>query len=238
MSLRSRRARSNGSERDRSRYRTDVALSDSGLRVKTAFRVVVALTTAFATFVALATAAVLMLGPRYNLQTPDADAIVILSGNFVAPGLFVGETRERVEAGLALSLAGRAPVVAVTGGAVTANKMAEELVTGGVAEDRILIENAATSTLQNAAFTRDLLAEASSVIVVTHRYHLPRAIASFRWAGFPEVHGHPADKTDRTDLRRALREGVKLPLNLIRAAGFSVLERLGIPRQRLFVLLA
>ena len=201
------------------------------------FRVTAALLAAFVIFVGLATAAVFMMGARYALDTPQTDAIVILSGNFVARGLFVGETRERTEAGLALALAGRAPVVAVTGGDVTAGKMADELVTGGVPSDAILIEPAATSTLQNALYTRELLPGVRSVTVVTHRYHLPRAVASFQWAGFPVVYGHPADKSGRTDLRRAFSEGVKLPLNAARAAAFSMLETAGVPRARIAGLL-
>ena len=200
-------------------------------------RILAALALTLAIFIGLATAAVFAIGARYALDTPQTDAIVILSGNFVARGLFVGETRERTEAGLALALAGRAPVVAVTGGDVTAEKMAAELVTGGWREDAIVIERDATSTLQNALFTRALLPQARSVTVVTHRYHLPRAVASFRWAGFPEVHGHPADKSGRTDLRRAFSEGVKLPLNLARAAAFSVMETAGVPRARIAGLL-
>jgi uncharacterized SAM-binding protein YcdF (DUF218 family) len=198
----------------------------------------VALSAAFAAFVAMSVAAVFVTGERYALDAPRSDAIVILSGNYVARGLFVGETRERTEAGLALALAGRAPIVAVTGGDVTAEKMAEELVTGGVPSEAVVIEREATSTLQNALYTRALLPRVQSVIVVTHRYHLPRAVASFRWAGFPEVHAHPADRTGRTDLRRAFSEGIKLPLNMARAAAFSALSFAGVPEARIAGLLA
>lgn len=168
------------------------------------------------------TALTLVLAPRYDLNADPADAIVVLSGNFVARGLFVGETRERTEAGLALALAGRAPVVVVTGGDVTAEKMAQEVATGGVPDADILVERDATSTLQNALFTRRILPPDASVIVVTHRYHLPRAVASFKWAGFTRVEGHPADAQDRTDLKRSLSEGLKWPVNIARALAVSV----------------
>lgn len=179
------------------------------------------------------TAFTLVQASRYDLNTGPADAIVILSGNYVARGLFVGETRERTEAGLALALAGRAPLVVVTGGDVTAAKMADEIVTGGIPASHVLIERDATSTLQNALFTRRILPPDAAVIVVTHRYHLPRAVASFRWAGFREVEGHPADAQGRTDFRRSFSEGLKWPVNIARAIVVTLARALGAADARL-----
>lgn len=68
------------------------------------------------------------------------------------------------------------------------------LVALGVAPERLVLENRSRNTLENAAFSRDLLAPApgQTWLLVTSAFHMPRSMALFRQAGF-DVLAWPAD---------------------------------------------
>lgn len=59
----------------------------------------------------------------------------------------------------------------------------------GVAENRIVLESKSRTTIENAAFTRELVSpqESDRWILVTSAYHMPRSIGVFRQAGFNVV---------------------------------------------------
>ena len=59
----------------------------------------------------------------------------------------------------------------------------------GIDEDRLVLEPRARNTEENAQFTRELVAPApgETWLLVTSAYHMPRAAALFRKAGFPVV---------------------------------------------------
>jgi uncharacterized SAM-binding protein YcdF (DUF218 family) len=64
----------------------------------------------------------------------------------------------------------------------------------GIAHDRIVAEEQSRDTIENAVFSR-LLADpkpGERWLLVTSAYHMPRAIAAFRAAGFP-VEAYPVD---------------------------------------------
>ena len=69
--------------------------------------------------------------------------------------------------------------------------------------------------------------------LVTHRYHLPRANASFRWAGFENVINVAADPDGRfrRSARALLWESVKWPMNVLRAAAASAAMAGDVPRE-------
>ncbi len=158
---------------------------------------------------------------------PQAAAIVVLSGPTIDGPELQGETRERTDRGVALWQAGVAPKVVMTGGSpdparpAMAVNMAAVARAAGVANDAVLTESAAHSTLQNAWFTADLagIDPSEPIIVVTHRYHLPRAWASFRWAGFKDVTLVAPDDGPMEITAEFLAEGFKWPLNVARAVG-------------------
>lgn len=64
----------------------------------------------------------------------------------------------------------------------------------GIASSRVLLEYRSRTTGENAIFTRDLVKPAAGEtwLLVTSAYHMPRAIAVFRRAGFP-VEAYPVD---------------------------------------------
>lgn len=158
---------------------------------------------------------------------PEAAAIVVLSGPTITGTELLGETRERTDRGIALWKAGVAPVLVMTGGSPNPEKpamavnMAAVARASGVGSDAILTEPRAHSTLQNAWFTAELagIDPSEPIVVVTHRYHLPRAWASFRWAGFKDVTLMAPDSGPMEITTAFLAEGIKWPLNIARAVG-------------------
>jgi uncharacterized SAM-binding protein YcdF (DUF218 family) len=170
---------------------------------------------------------------------PPAAAIVVLSGPGADSPLPGGETLERVRRGVELWKQDAAPIIVMSGSGATMDEtgypdsagMAELARRLGIPAHAIVEEQRSYSTLQNAWFTAALpeIDPAAPVIVVTHRYHLPRAWASFRWAGFTdltlvaaEVHSGPVGMG-------TLWEAVRWPFNLARAAGASLALAAGIP---------
>jgi uncharacterized SAM-binding protein YcdF (DUF218 family) len=165
-----------------------------------------------------------------------AQAIVVLGGNEPENGELTGETAKRLTRGMALYDDGIAPLLVATGGGPVpaAPVMAAKAVATGASADSLLIEDQAQSTLQNALFTSDFeaLDKTQPIILVTHRYHLPRAWASFRWAGFQNVQGIAADPEDGFSLSLAIvMESIKWPVNVVRAAAASVAIAGDVPRE-------
>ena len=66
--------------------------------------------------------------------------------------------------------------------------------TFGIARDRILLEDRARNTIENATFSQQLVRPKPGErwLLVTSAYHLPRAVGAFRKAGFP-VEPYPVD---------------------------------------------
>ncbi len=153
---------------------------------------------------------------------PRAAAIVVLSGPGAdVPGL-EGDTRDRVNRGLELWFAGAAPLIVMSGDGDGSNPpghiphaehMAAYARAQGIPGEAILMERNSGSTLHNAWFTGRLpeIDPAAPVIVVTQRYHLPRAWASFRWAGFSDITLAAPDSGGIELSAGLLWEGVKWP---------------------------
>ncbi len=161
-------------------------------------------------------------------QRPNVAAIVAISGPWA-------ETIARMERANALYAEGAAPTMIVSGGTNAADDMFRMALAANIPEDVILKETRSRSTLQNALYIRDdnLLALDAPFLLVTHRYHLPRAAASFRWAGYTNFSLVAADSAD-APLRGKMfwLEGVKWPLNILRAAFGSTMMALDIPQDR------
>jgi len=122
-----------------------------------------------------------VIGAGFFLSPQDplekADVIVVISG---------GETRQRVEEAVSLFKAGWAPLLIMSGaardeGLSNAATMKQIAIGLGVAKDKILIEEAATSTLDNAKFVRDIIEKNkfTKIILVTSPYHQRRASLAF-----------------------------------------------------------
>lgn len=172
---------------------------------------------------------------------PMAEAIVVLSGSLNPDGGYGGATAARVERAVDLWRMGLAPVVVMTGDAVpsggtpTADLMVAAALAAGMPSDAVLREPRAQSTLQNALYTRDLLGPAADgkLLIVTHRFHLPRSLASFRWAGMHDLVAVAADPGTPVAGRALLREGLTWPFNLARMGAASLALAAGVPADAL-----
>jgi uncharacterized SAM-binding protein YcdF (DUF218 family) len=178
---------------------------------------------------------------------PDdrVDGIILLGGfedGWISSGrggLGLNEAAERVTEGLRLALRHPEAKVVFTGGvggllasrAEASGAVADFLVEGGVARDRLILESKSRNTYENAAFTRELVKPGAGErwYLVTSAYHMPRAIGLFRKAGF-DVIAYPVDyrTRGREDLMRLFE---RIPQGLMRT-DLAVNEWLGLVSYR------
>jgi uncharacterized SAM-binding protein YcdF (DUF218 family) len=131
---------------------------------------------------------------------PTADAIVVLGGNTAndRPNWFLPYEREtavrRFQIAAQLYLAGRAPRIVLSGGALSgdvseAQGMAHALRLSGIPESALILENFSRTTYENATLTEDELRDRhiGTVLLVTSALHMPRAMAAFRKQGVTAI---------------------------------------------------
>lgn len=132
---------------------------------------------------------------------PQADAIVVLGGGVTPPALG-GETpnlesgADRVWHGARLFLAGKAPLVLLSGGSDPAFNATSEaaamrqfMLAFGVPDKAMVLEGQSRSTSQNARFSAAMLADRGieRILLVTSALHMPRAVARFEDAGLTVI---------------------------------------------------
>ncbi len=115
-----------------------------------------------------------------------ADVIVVLGAALTEAGDATPTIRRRVAHGVALWNEGIAPRLLMAGGPTRhttpeSHVMRDLAVAAGVAADAVHVEDRSTRTLENAANTRDIMAERGwrHAVVVTDPTHLPRALNTF-----------------------------------------------------------
>ena len=115
------------------------------------------------------------LSPQDSLE--KSDAIVAISG---------GETQQRVAEAVELFDQGWAPLLIMSGaakdeGISNAVAMKQIAINLGVPKAKILVEEAAATTLDNAKFVRDIIKDKkfTKIILVTSPYHQRRANLAF-----------------------------------------------------------
>jgi len=131
-------------------------------------------------------------------QVESADAVVVLGGIFgppVAEGMLpnVGETGERLEAGILLTQAGKAPWLVFTGGRlpwegrekVEGEDSRAAAIRRGVPAAQILVSREVANTDDEARAVAEMARQHSwrRVILVTTGWHMPRAARLFKRAG-------------------------------------------------------
>lgn len=151
-------------------------------------------------------------------SSESADAIVMLGARVLGNGTPSAALRARAQTAAALFLSGRAPLVLFTGGSNTGlpseARLARDIaVEQGVPAEGCVLEEASHSTADNVAFSAPLLKARGvrRVLIVSDGYHLLRASAHFREAGFITVTAkanHPMAFDDH--LYWTLREVVAL----------------------------
>lgn len=134
------------------------------------------------------------------------DALVVLGAAFRADGTASPALVRRARHAARLYHAGRAPAVLVTGGAnppgapeSEASAMFRILVRDGVPAERVLVEDRARNTAENARLSAGLLHARGwlRVGLVTDRPHVPRAALAFRREGMTVV-AAPVPDTPRS----------------------------------------
>jgi len=159
----------------------------------------------------VANLAIIPLEERFPQSAPPeaVDGIIILGG---AVDTIVTSTRgqtalttsgERIT--VAARLAARHPGARIvhTGGEglLLASGTSEAegalplLLSFGIAEDRLVMEDKSRNTWENAVLTRELLGPqpGQTWLLVTSAYHMPRAMGVFRAAGWDGVTAYPVD---------------------------------------------
>lgn len=148
-----------------------------------------------------------------DTKKPLADAIIVLGGStyFHAPeygGDTVGTpTLERLRFAARLQRKTGKPIL-VTGGKPLGNNSSEAEQMKQVLEQEFNVpvrwtENASHNTLENARLSRQMLKQGgvTRIYLVTHAWHMPRAVQAFRTAGFEVIPAPTAFTTRyRTDL--------------------------------------
>jgi uncharacterized SAM-binding protein YcdF (DUF218 family) len=148
----------------------------------------------------------------------EADAIVVLGCRGPAALL------RRLEIGIRLFDQGAAPLLVLSGGGSgpvpEAELMRRAAIADGVPPTALLIDSLSRDTFENARETARLLSARGlrSVLLVSDRVHLPRAVLLFRLAGL-RVAGRAAvpARSPRRAADAALREILALPWSLLRA---------------------
>ena len=122
---------------------------------------------------------------------PTADAIVVLGGGWmrdtedVLDNPSISDPHTRLGFGRLLYVAGRAPVMLLSGGDGEAKRMAARLVLQDVPQAHLLIESRSRDTHENALYSTQILhrAGAHRILLVTSTSHMGRAVASFTKQG-------------------------------------------------------
>ncbi|MFN3130269.1 MULTISPECIES: YdcF family protein [unclassified Roseibium] len=162
--------------------------------------------------------------PRQHPQAP-ADAIVLLGAAVWTGGRPSPTLLRRIKHAAELYQAGAAPVIIGCGGLgnhppAEAEVMKRELIVLGVPESAIRTETRSRNTLENAVFSARILRreKLENILIVSDRYHLPRAVLCFKTLGFSAAGSGPGRSVSKTPLNRwlyaCLRETAAYPLYL------------------------
>jgi len=115
-----------------------------------------------------------------------ADAVVVFAGGVGESGSAGGGAQERISKAVSLYHSGVAPRLIISSGFVFALREAEVMkaiaVANGVPADAILLEESATDTYENVAFTNRILTDHNwrRIALVSSPYHMRRALLTWR----------------------------------------------------------
>jgi uncharacterized SAM-binding protein YcdF (DUF218 family) len=129
---------------------------------------------------------------RVSAAPTAADAIVVFAGGVGESGRAGGGFQERVTRAIELYRAGHAPRMVFSSGFIFTMREAEVMkavaVANGVPAEAILLEESASNTHDNVAFTKRILDERGwrRVLLVSSPYHMRRALLTWRRLA-PEV---------------------------------------------------
>ena len=180
--------------------------------------VTVAWRSVLSTGLAVTIALIALVAAGMNVQAPEGlDYIIVLGARVEPDGSPSPALRRRLDAAKAYLEENPDTVAIVSGGYGTDEPMAEavcmqrELISAGIAPERILVEDQSSSTEENLAFSKALIDKPyPSVGVVTNNFHVYRALLYAKQAGFTNAHGVAAEYVGPTLLHYMVREVVCL----------------------------
>lgn len=160
--------------------------------------------------------------PPAAVDVPDA--VLVLGAATISPGVPGPALRRRVEYGVALFLDCGAGHIVFSGGVVgpppaEAQVMRDMAVALGVDGGRIVIEDEARNTFENAVYSGRIIREQNwrRVLLVTDSFHLPRAAFIFSRLGI-EVEPVGVPREPSLTWASRLRQHIGERLGLIRSA--------------------
>jgi uncharacterized SAM-binding protein YcdF (DUF218 family)/glycosyltransferase involved in cell wall biosynthesis len=125
--------------------------------------------------------------PLRIVEAPQpADAVVVFAGGVGESGRAGGGVQERISKAVSLYHEGVAPRLIISSGFVFTLREAESMkaiaIANGVPAEAILLEEAATDTYENVAFTNRILEQHGMrrIALVSSPYHMRRALLTWR----------------------------------------------------------
>lgn len=210
--------------------RTVPRRSGLALVLRSSFAVAGALALAVALYFALVFLQVRQMGSGSGNRPPRSDVIVVM-GAAQYDGTPSPMLERRLENALSLWQDGVAPVIAVTGGKMPADRFTEAaasrrwLTDRGVPRDAIVMEDTGRSTWESLSLLAPVLEHrgAMRVVIVTTDWHVARATHAMRELGFG-VSPAPVGSGLSGNTSRWARESVGVGLG--RVISFALLERI------------
>ncbi len=162
---------------------------------------------------------------------PGRSDVIVVMGAAQYDGTPSPMLEERLAAALALWKKGAAPVIAVTGGKMPADRFTEAatarrwLTDRGVPRDAIVMEDTGRSTWESLSSLAPVLEERGvrTVVMVTTNWHVARSTHAMRELGF-ETTPAPVGEGLSGSASRWVREAVGVGLG--RIIGFGTLEQI------------
>lgn len=164
-------------------------------------------------------------------KTLPADAVVVLGAPPLSPDVPGPVLERRVDHGVAVFRDRAAAFLVVSGGAVgpppaEAEIMRTLALAKGVPNERIVVEDRARNTFENALYTGLIIRRRGwrRVIVVTDGFHLPRSLFVFRRLGL-RVEGAPVRARAADSFQTRMRLYAREALAFARCAALFAIGR-------------
>jgi uncharacterized SAM-binding protein YcdF (DUF218 family) len=128
-------------------------------------------------------------------QGTEADVIVVLGAAINSRAVF-----NRTIKGLRMYEADKGRQLVLAGGKTSkadeteSHYMGRVVVANAVEPPRFILEQASQNTWENLHYTRRLVPDAQSVLIISDTFHLPRAVLVAKKAGFTEVYWDSPDQ--------------------------------------------
>ncbi|OMF19878.1 hypothetical protein BK127_02950 [Paenibacillus sp. FSL H7-0331] len=159
-----------------------------------------------------------------------AGEVGIILGSSLKNNVATPSLQERLDGGIKLFKDGKIKHIIVSGGLdrtefqlTEAEGMRNYLLEHGIADNVIMMEQEATSTYENLLFSQRFMLQQkwNSAVLITHRYHMLRAMEMAEFLNYRQVEAYPVDSKAVNNSWNLIRETlahVKWKLDKLRMA--------------------